>query len=129
MRHNLDKLYKELVDDWSKALVQTGREIVSEVRRSRDFKGSVVKNDTSFTMSGPLSLRIWNRNPIAFFLEYGTTAHEIVPRYAARLRFTGSGGRRIVTGRVNHPGNRAYGTIGNAVDKHIPNLIRRLTRE
>ena len=53
-------------------------------------------------------------------LEFGSQPHEIWPKNKKALRFV-VGGQVLIRGKVNHPGNQAYGFLRGTVDERMGN--------
>jgi len=64
--------------------------------------------------------------PHAAGMEYGNPPHEIYPRSKQALSFVTSDGARVVTRRVNHPGNKPYRFVGRVVDAKRENIEQRI---
>lgn len=63
--------------------------------------------------------------PHATAIEYGARPHVIRPRHRRRLRWPVEGGYAFAT-KVDHPGNREYAYLGNALDAKLPDIVRQL---
>lgn len=61
--------------------------------------------------------------PYAAAIEEGARPHKIVPRHRRVLRWPVEGGFRFADS-VNHPGNRAYRFLGNAIERSMPDITR-----
>lgn len=61
----------------------------------------------------------------AVFVELGTRAHVIKPKFRKALRFPTAGGFGFAK-RVNHPGTRARFFLRNAVQKTVPEMVNRI---
>lgn len=59
---------------------------------------------------------------ILLYLEEGTKAHEIVPRYKKVLRFEVDSGRVVFAKKVYHPGTRPYKMVEQGQEK-VDNLV------
>jgi len=78
--------------------------------------GSFRNNDLEATVSAGAGY--------AVFVELGTRAHVIVPKYRKALRFPVAAGFMFAR-KVNHPGTRARYFIRNAVQRTLPNLVEK----
>lgn len=58
------------------------------------------------------------------FVEFGTLPHVIMPKNKKALAFK-SGGKTIITKRVNHPGTRPNNFIRRTLRSKLPNIIQR----
>lgn len=55
-------------------------------------------------------------------LEYGSKAHDILPRNAKSLHFFVDG-KEIFTGRVRHPGTKAYAFMRGTLDEKAQEIV------
>jgi|GEM_PF-5959962 len=63
--------------------------------------------------------------PHAAPIEYGARRHKIRPRHRRRLRWPVEGGYAFAT-EVDHPGNREYAYLGNALDAKLPAITTQI---
>ena len=60
--------------------------------------------------------------PYAPSIEFGAKAHVIKAKHRKALRWPIEGGF-MFAGKVNHPGNREYAFLGNALDVEFPGIV------
>ena len=106
--------------------------------RTGEFKGNI--RFRTFVQAEALGFTVSSPEPLSTFIQKGTVAHEIVPRFAKVLRFTvGAAGAAgafgglfaqqvVFTQRVSHPGTKANPFMGRAMRRWIPGARRDLRR-
>lgn len=70
---------------------------------------------------GDLGIEVAAGAPHAAAIEYGARPHKIKPRHRKVLRFAGKVGF-VFASEVNHPGNRPYRYLRNALEAKMPEI-------
>lgn len=114
----------------SMALRMSADEAAGEAKERHDYTDRSSNLTNSIGYDGPtgsfrnndLEAAVSAGAGYAVFVELGTRAHVIVPKYRKALRFPAAGGF-VFARKVNHPGTRARYFIRNAVQATLPRLV------
>lgn len=109
------------------ALSEAAEDVAEEARRAHDYKDRTGRLTRSITDvparrigRSEFEAQVVARTEYAQAIEEGAAPHAIRPKRAGGfLVFRGRDGRLVRTKAVQHPGNRAYRFLANALERRI----------
>ena len=89
--------------------------------RSGVLTNSIMADEVMGSFGADLSVAVGAGAPYGTSIEFGAKPHKIKPKFRKALRWPVEGGFAFA-GEVNHPGNRAYSFLSNALQKQLPEI-------
>jgi len=125
LTRKLSKYPEELKEARKKAMIRSTRLVQKKLRQKNvtPFKTGRLSRGWKIKENRASVGKIVNRVPYAPFMEFGTSAHVILPRKARALRFKPKGSAKFVFAkRVLHPGTKPFRMTKKAIAKSIKRI-------
>lgn len=105
--------------------------VAAEARNNHDYEDQTgeltnsIQSDgvTGSLLSGNLEAHVAAGAPHAAPIEFGSKRHTFGPRHRKKLRWEIEGGFAFAD-EVDHPGNKPYRYLGNALDAKFPDIVQ-----
>lgn len=131
---SFDQVDEELGRHIPVALKAAGDRIAAQAKETHEYtdrSGQLTNSIDAEQVAGSwsadnLEVSVAAGAPHAAAIEFGAKAHVIKPRYKKALRIPIEGGFRFAKG-VQHPGNRPYRYLRNALEAVMPDAEEEVT--